>query len=364
MSRAKSSGLNADELVSSRYLIERPIGRGGMQDVYLARDMLLDACVALKTPLPGQVDKRFEKSAQISARVNHHNVAKTLDYVDDGERLFLVEEYVEGEDLGRALDRFCVLDPHLGVKVFLRLAKGIAASHHAGVVHCDLKPSNVIVGEGFDVLKITDFGVASLAEEVFVEERRRGDITRSASGTVKGALPYMAPELMFNNDGVRPERPSDIWSLGAMMFQVLAGFCPFGVYLDAAVNVKMQTRKPWPEFMLNKPQYKAISRELQSLVEECLEYDADNRPTADMLVSKLSDLCFVGSVRKYGVVDKLKSNGYSGLIIGDDGSEVFFSKESVYGPDGASIGPGSRVCYSCFPGEPNERAHPVILIKK
>ncbi|MBN0009087.1 serine/threonine protein kinase, partial [Pseudomonas aeruginosa] len=71
--------MNAQDIVSGRYRIERHIGRGGMQDVYLAQDILLESNVALKTPQPGQPDKRFKSSAKISARVNHHNVAKTLD---------------------------------------------------------------------------------------------------------------------------------------------------------------------------------------------------------------------------------------------------------------------------------------------
>lgn len=368
MSRMKGSGLNAGELISSRYLVEKPIGRGGMQDVYLARDVLLDGYVALKTPLPGQADKRFGNSARISARVNHHNVAKTLDYIEDDGRLFLIEEYVEGEDLREKLSKFGVLDPHLGVKVFLRLAKGIAASHHAGVVHCDLKPGNVIVGNecDFGILKITDFGVASLVEEVFVEAMREGgDMTRSTSGTVRGALPYMAPELMFGKEGGRPKKPSDIWSLGAMMFHVLTGSCPFGVYLEAAVNVSTRSRAPWPEFMLQKTQYVPVVKELQSLVECCLTYEAGDRPTADELVRRLLDVCFVDVERKMGVVDHfINYSRSSGFIVGDDGDEVFFSKESVYGPDASSVDVGNRVCYSCFPGHPRKRAHPVILLKK
>ena len=83
--------MNAQDIVSGRYRIERHIGRGGMQDVYLAQDILLESNVALKTPQPGQPDKRFKSSAKISARVNHHNVAKTLDYIEENGRLFLLK---------------------------------------------------------------------------------------------------------------------------------------------------------------------------------------------------------------------------------------------------------------------------------
>ncbi|WP_157915991.1 serine/threonine-protein kinase, partial [Escherichia coli] len=142
--------MNAQDIVSERYRIERHIGRGGMQDVYLAQDILLESNVALKTPQPGQPDKRFKNSAKISARVNHHNVAKTLDYIEENGRLFLIEEFVDGDNLENKLKTFGAIDPHLAARIFLHVSKGVAASHHAGVVHRDLKPSNIIVEHGIN----------------------------------------------------------------------------------------------------------------------------------------------------------------------------------------------------------------------
>lgn len=356
--------MNPQEIVSERYRIERHIGRGGMQDVYLAYDMLLDSNVALKTPQPGQPDKRFKSSAKISARVNHHNVAKTLDYIEKGNRLFLIEEFVDGENLENTLKFFGAIDPHLAARVFLHVSKGVAASHHAGVVHRDLKPSNIIVEHGVNIheLKITDFGIATLTEEVFDEAAREGDITRSTSGTIRGALPYMAPEMMFRQPGEHLGASVDIWSLGAMMFQILTGKVPFGVYLQAAVNVQNKNREPWPNFMTSNPQYKTLARQLQSLVEECLQYNVADRPTADEIVENISDLCFIGVDRKVGNVSNLIQNGYSGFIEDDDGITTFFSRESIYGPK-SSAPPGSKVCYSSFPGSPRDRGHPIIIIE-
>jgi serine/threonine protein kinase len=96
-------------------------------------------------------------------------------------------------------------------------AKGVAASHHAGVVHRDLKPSNIIAEPGVNLhqLKITDFGISTLTEEVFAQAAKNGDLTRSTSGTIRGALPYMAPEMMFRSPGDHPGSEADIWSLGA-----------------------------------------------------------------------------------------------------------------------------------------------------
>ncbi|MGL5680456.1 MAG: serine/threonine-protein kinase [Plesiomonas shigelloides] len=356
--------MNIGDVVSDRYSIQAHIGRGGMQDVFLAKDILLDSNVALKTPQPGQQNKRFKNSAKISARVNHYNVAKTLDYIEENGKLFLIEEFVAGDNLENKLKTFGAIDPHLAARIFLHVAKGVAASHHVGVVHRDLKPSNIIVESGVNLheLKITDFGIATLTEEVFDEAAQDGDITRSTSGTIRGALPYMAPEMMFRQPGEHPGKSVDIWSLGAMMFQILTGKVPFGVYLSAAVNVKINKREPWPSFMTSNPQYRHLAQQLQSLVENCLQYNINDRPTADELVNEISNLCFIGVDREVGRVNNLILNGYGGFIRDASGKETFFSQESVYGLV-SSASSGNNVCYSSFPGYPRDRGHPIIIIK-
>jgi serine/threonine-protein kinase len=355
--------MNPGDVVSSRYAVQKHIGRGGMQDVYLASDELLAIDVALKTPQAGQADKRFVQSAKIAAMVNHHNVAKTLDYFEENGRLFLIEEYVLGETLEAKLTRFGAVDPHLGARIFHHLCKGVAASHHVGVIHRDLKPSNIIVESGVNLhqLKITDFGIATLTEEVFAVAAKDGDLTRSTSGTIRGALPYMAPEMMFRSPGDHPGSAADIWSLGAMMFKVLTGEYPFGVYLEAAVNVKNQTRKVWPAFMTSNGQYKPLAGELQRIIDWCLTYDASKRPSADQLVNEFSKLCYINMHRTEGNVTNLIQNGYSGFTQDADGG-AFFSMESVYGARRPGTAKNNRVCYSKFPGSPRYRGHPIVVI--
>lgn len=351
--------------VGSRYKILKHIGRGGMQEVYLAHDQLLDMPVALKTPQVGINNKRFKSSAKIAAKVNHHNVAKTFDYFIEDDVEYLVEEYVEGETLEDKLARFGSLDPHLGARVLHHLAKGVAASHRAGVVHRDLKPSNVMVTKGVNLhnLKITDFGIATLTQEVFDDAAKAGDITMSNSGTIKGALPFMAPEMMFRQPGENPGTTVDIWSLGAMMFRLLAGVYPFGVYLEAAVNVKTKKRAPWPTFMTSNLQFAPLAKQLQSVVDRCLEYDPSARPSADELTNICQDICYLAVDRHEGNINNLIQNGYSGFIWG--GSEsIFFSMDSVYGAPRSEACAGKKVCFSSFPGSPCRRAHPVVLLKK
>ena len=351
------------DVVSGRYVVQNHIGRGGMQDVYLALDQLLGIEVALKTPQAGQPDKRFSQSAIIAARVNHHNVAKTFDYFEENNQLFLIEEFVPGETLEAKLSRFGAVDPHLAARVFHHLSRGVAASHHAGVVHRDLKPSNIIAEPGVNIheLKITDFGIATLTEEVFAQAAKAGDLTRSTSGTIRGALPYMAPEMMFRSPGDHPGREADIWSLGAMMFRILTGEYPFGVYLQAAVNVQNQKRALWPAFMTSNNQYRPLAVQLQNLVEQCLTYDPAKRPSADQLVKDISNICYINVHRSEGTVSNLIQNGYSGFADGDNG-KVFFSMESVYGVRRPSVTNNNRICYSQFPGAPRDRGHPVVVM--
>ncbi|WP_337049607.1 serine/threonine-protein kinase [Serratia fonticola] len=357
--------IKTGDVIGDRYEIICHAGKGGMQDVFKAKDIKLDLIVALKTPLPGLETKRFSRSARIAALVNHHNIAKTLDYIEENETVYLAEEFVEGETLEDKLKHFGFLDPHIGAAVLHNLAKGIRASHKAGVIHRDLKPSNIMATNGVNLseIKITDFGIATLTEQYFDDlVRNGGDLTQSTSGTIRGALPFMAPELMFRKAGEPVNFSADIWSLGAMMFRLLTGIYPFGVYLEAAANVKTKNREGWPDFMTKNPQFSSLSNELKDIIERCLDYVPENRPTADELVSICESLCYLSTDRYLGNIERLIQGGVSGFIRGE--LDSFFSMESVYGPNRPDTGDNQLVCYSTFPGTPKPRAHPVLVWKK
>jgi len=167
-----SGPLSVGDLIGDRYLVQGDVGEGGMQFVYAAYDQIADRVVALKTPKNKSAVKRFRRSAIVAAKVNHPNVAKTLDYVRAGDDRYLIEELIVGEDLQKALlHRTSFLDPYSAARVFHHLAKGVAAAHHAGVVHRDLKPTNVMVVGGYSLneLKVTDFGIAKMAGEVLLK---------------------------------------------------------------------------------------------------------------------------------------------------------------------------------------------------
>jgi len=350
--------------IGGRYTVGQHIGRGGMQEVYLAHDILLDSKVALKTPQAGQQVRRFKSSAKISARINHHNVAKTLDYVEEDGNIYLIEEFIDGETLQDKLSAYGYFDPHLAAHTFHLLAKGIFASHQFDVVHRDLKPSNIMVsgGPNIGVLKITDFGIATLTEAVFDEAVEAGDLTGSTSGTIKGALPFMAPEMMLRKPGENPGKEMDIWSLGAMMFQLLTGEFPFGVYLHAVINVQNQDRTKWPSFMASNQQYKQLTNDIKHIVEKCLSYDPSLRPTASQLVGLCEELCYLNTPRVIGTVSNLIQNGYSGFVDCTENNETsFFSMQSLYGNKRPNV--GSKLSYSTFSGTPQNRAHPIMVLK-
>lgn len=133
----------------------------------------------------------------------------------------------------------------------------------------------------------------------------------------------MAPEMMFRAPGDHPGPEADIWSLGAMMFKIMTVIYPFGVYLQAAVNVQTRNRAPWPAFMTSNAQYQPLALELQSIVEACLSYAPDDRPTADDLVQQISGVCYINVHRSEGEINNLIQNGYSGFI-DEGGAPVFF----------------------------------------
>jgi serine/threonine-protein kinase len=335
-----------------------------MQEVYLARDTLLNIDVAIKTPQIGQKPGRFTKSAVLAARINHHNVAKTYDYFALEDKQFLIEEFVHGETLEQKLKRFKFVDPHLGARIFTYLAKGIAASHHVGVIHRDLKPSNIMVDSGVNLqeLKITDFGIATLTEEIFEAIAKDGEMTNSASGTIKGAIPFMAPEVMFWKEGDKITSKADIWSLGAMMFRILTGEYPFGVLFEAAGNLKMKMKHSWPQFTILHSQFSFLSKELQLIVDKCLDYSPDKRPSADDIIKECLELCYINVEREEASVLRFIQNGYSGFAR-DKHGETFFSMESLYGRNKADVQVGTKICYSLFPGNPQPRGHPIMIFE-
>lgn len=355
-----SGPLNPGDLISGRYEVQHYLDEGGMQFVYVARDQTTDREVALKTPKNNSAQKRFNRSAVVAAKVNHPNVAKTLDYLEEGGRTFLIEELIDGKDLKKALlTRSDFVDPYLAARVFHHLAKAIAAAHHTGVVHRDLKPTNVMVVGDYNLteLKITDFGIAKMAEAEMDEAAEGGAESLSASATAVGALPYMAPEAIEEPGSVG--LPADIWSVGAMMYHILCGKYPFGSGLRAVPKIVAAEKPEVPRFVYQKVQFKPLASDLMTIIYACLEKDPSVRPTADELVKMCSGLCYSISERHTGKVDEIRFNAY-GMISSRRG-RIFYHNESVFGK---GLKKGDDVLFSSYPSGQLPRALPVLKLKK
>ncbi len=345
--------------IGGRYTIEKYLGEGGMQFVYIALDKLTDRQVALKTPKNRSATKRFRRSAVVAAKVNHPNVAKTLDYVVEDDQRFLIEELVDGKDLRDALlNEAQYLDPFLAAKIFHHLAKGVAAAHHAGVVHRDLKPTNIMVVGDYSLneIKITDFGIAKMAGEELQEAAEGGESSMTTSQTAVGALPYMAPEAIESPKTVGAS--ADIWSLGAMLYHLLTGELPFGQGYRAVPRIIAASPPVIPPFLTHNPQFAPLAREVIDISLSCLKKDPADRPTADQLVAECGKLCYTSSPRHRGVVSKFYYNSY-GFIRTYKG-DVFFHKDCVYGQLPKVE---ERVIFSSYNGGGAPRALPVIKLK-
>jgi len=354
--------LKANDVIAGKYRISEFIGQGGMQQVYKSEHILLGKEVAIKTPINPSALKRFKSTAVASARVNHPNVAKTLDYCEIGNLSILVEELIAGPDLKQGLLAHAgALDPSLVAKILHHLAKGVAASHQADVVHRDLKPNNVMITGGFSVdeIKITDFGIAKLVEDE-MSDAEDGDLSRSTSSTVIGAWPYMAPEMILKYRDAG--KPADVWSLAAMAYELMSGNKPFGPGPTALAAVLRSPIPvpPRPAQLDCKPQFEPLGDELYSLICSCLLADPSARPAAAQLAKYCESLCYSVSNRFNGRCNYIHQRGAMGQITAANGDKIFFNMDSVYG-DRPVV--GSRVSFSAFPGQPLPRAHPVLVLK-
>ena len=191
-----------------------------MGAVWLARDEVLGRSVALKRigfgPQGSTPDlDRAEREARLAARLNHPHVVAVYDLVPDGDDRWLVMEYVEGETLASLVRRGGALTPDRAATVLEQAADALTAAHGAGIVHRDVKPSNILVGTDGQA-KLSDFGIA----------RAQADASLTQTGLVTGSPAYLAPEVA---SGQQATAASDVWSLGATLYHALAGHPPYDV---------------------------------------------------------------------------------------------------------------------------------------
>jgi serine/threonine protein kinase len=258
-----------DETVAGRYRLERSLGNGGMGEVFVATDTVLDRRVALKRLSSALTEDeaaraRFLREARALARISSPNVVAVFDAGDDTEP-YLVMELIEGTTLSTVLRTTGSLPLERARAIGAGIAAGLAAAHEQGVIHRDVKPSNIFLTAS-DEPKVGDFGIARL---------ERGDMTLTMTGQAFGSAAYVSPEQAT---GGRVDARSDLYSLGCVLYEMLAGRRPFEGDEPVALTYQHVHTEPVPLDALDV----GIAPELASLVDALLAKDPADRPqTAD-----------------------------------------------------------------------------------
>lgn len=211
--------MNEGTVLNNRYQLLERLGRGGMSDVFRARDLMLERYVAIKVlheqySNDDSFQKRFRQEARAAANLSHPNIVTVHDFGLDQSQLFIVMEHVPGKDLKTLLRQRGRYSVEEAIPLVVQACAGIGYAHRAGLVHCDIKPHNMIVTPDAR-LKVTDFGIARALSTILPDER---------ADVVWGSPQYFSPEQAV---GEAPSPSSDVYSLGIVLYEVLTGALPF-----------------------------------------------------------------------------------------------------------------------------------------
>ncbi|MBN2045045.1 MAG: serine/threonine protein kinase [Anaerolineales bacterium] len=207
------------KLLNNRYQLNSLVGRGGMAMVFNGKDLMLERDVAVKV-LRSRYAKdpafreRFRQEAKAAANLSHPNIVTVYDFGFDQSRLYIVMEYVAGKDLNTLVHERGRVDLDRGLDLAIKACKGIGYAHRAGLVHCDVKPHNLLITPHWQ-LKVTDFGIARALASINPDE---------TSDVVWGSPQFFSPEQA---SGEAPSPASDVYSLGVVMYLMFTGQLPF-----------------------------------------------------------------------------------------------------------------------------------------
>jgi beta-lactam-binding protein with PASTA domain len=271
------SRLRAGQLLDGRYRVGSWIARGGMATVYLGTDTKLDRTVALKVAhaeLAGDPDfvRRFSSEARSVARLSSPNVVGVYDQGGDGGLLYLVMEYVPGQTLRELMRSRGRLGPREALDIISGVLAGLAAAHEAGIVHRDVKPENVLLGDG-NTIKVADFGLARAASQA----------SHTRTGMIIGTAAYLAPEQVARSVS---DARTDVYAAGVMLYEMLTGAQPHTGETPLAVAHKhVSDVVPAPSGMVP-----GLPPSLDTLVAMATNRDPDLRPAdASEFLRAISD---------------------------------------------------------------------------
>jgi serine/threonine protein kinase len=369
-----AGGEDAPSLVGQqvgRYEILAELGAGGMGEVFLAEDTTLGRKIALKL-LPRSFTndadrlRRFRQEARTASALNHPNIVTIHEIGEHDGRRFIATELIEGQTLRQRLARG-PLDTTEALDIILQAASAVAAAHEAGIVHRDIKPENVMLRtDGY--VKVLDFGLAKLtgpkAGRVSGPEVTTAVLGNTSPGVVMGTAHYMSPEQAR---GLATDARTDVWSLGVVLYEMLAGRAPFEGATTADVTVSILEREP----AALRPATGEFPEELDRIVRQALRKEREERyPSARELLEDLravkQDLEFEAKLGRTGEkIVPLKGSIPQRASVTTNESAVITTEEikeaqahlRVAGPARPG-GSGSRAL-QILPASRNGRAFPV-----
>lgn len=285
---ATTQSIAGETALDGRYQLERRIGQGGMGVVYQGRHIFLKTAHAIKVILPDLVGNdpmlvtRFRQEALAAAAIRHQNIIAVTDFgVVRGTMPFLVMEYVSGKSLHDMLLEEGALPPGRALEIMSAIGAGVAAAHRQGIIHRDLKPLNVMFQEGLPIaeaVKVLDFGLAKIKSGELL-----GSFVQAKTSGLMGSPFYMAPEQWGDEE---PDARADIYSLGVILYQMLAGDVPFKGNNIPAIMKKHLTDAP-PSFASRGV---SVPAQIEAVVRHALEKEAGNRPASvEEFISELRD---------------------------------------------------------------------------
>ncbi|HEX6276322.1 MAG TPA: protein kinase [Polyangiaceae bacterium] len=275
------------EVIAGKYRVERVIGSGGMGMVVAAWHVQLDQLVAVKllhseTAGTGDATERFRREARAAARIRCEHVARVIDVgIWTGGIPYIVMEYLDGNDVAAELAARGPLPVEEAVDYVMQAIEALAEAHAVGIVHRDLKPGNLFLAQRADgsrLIKVLDFGISKHASAA-------GEAALTRTSSLIGSPLYMSPEQMRSARTV--DARADIWSLGAILFELLTGQTPFGgeTVIEACTAI---LNDELPSLVALRPD---VPPQLESIIRRCLEKDRANRyPSVGDLATELATI--------------------------------------------------------------------------